>query len=128
MRRLLLPLLVVVPLTGAATADAATCRAYGDGTHSLCTQRMDATTHATNDLGRCFAKRFFAIDASPVADASADGHFVGVQHIRMLNDIWSNHERYGPLRVDVRIRGGHLLRMHNSSRFFVVVHYTRVCG
>jgi hypothetical protein len=127
-RRVLLPLLVVLPFAVPAGAQASHCRTFGDGTHSLCIQHISSHGSSVNHLGRCYARRFFAIDGIPIADASADGHFVGVQEIRMLNDQWSDHAKYGPLDVRVTIRHGHELHIHNASRFAVVVHYTKVCS
>jgi hypothetical protein len=126
--RVLLPLLIVLPLAVPAGAQATHCTTFGDGSHSLCTQHLPSHRSAINHLGRCYARRFFAVDSSPIADASADGHFVGVQRIRMLNDQWSDHAKYGPLDVEVRIEHGHTLHINNASRFAVVVHYTKVCS
>jgi hypothetical protein len=126
--RLLLPLLAVVPFAFPAGAQAGHCTHYGTGHDSLCTQHVSSHGHEVGNLGSCHAKTFFAIDASPFADASADGHYVAPARIRMFNGIWSNHAKYGPLDAAVAIHHGHFLSFTNASSFGVVVHYTKVCA
>ena len=127
MRRHLPLLLVLIPFAVPAAAHGTSCASNPDGT-SFCHQHITSHRSATVALGSaCHARRIYAIDASPVADASADAHFVAPHKIHMLNDIWSHHNTYGPLSVYGTFLSGHRILFENRSRFSVNVYFTRIC-
>jgi hypothetical protein len=125
MRRLcLLPLAAVAALALPSAAQAGLHCAAKHGPSRFCQLKLRTKRAQTVSLGsQCYAKRIYANGS----DASSDAHFVAPHTIRMLNDIWSHHNIYGPLDVYGYYLSGHRMRFENRSRFAVTVYFDKHC-